>query len=84
MRHINKSAWIEPMKIERQEKWEYPPDAVREAIVNAVCHRDYESTGNIQIRVFDDRIEIWGCGPLPQPLTPDDLKGSTNQSQETH
>ena len=74
LRHINKSAWIEPMKIERQERWEYPPDAVREAIVNAVCHRDYESTGNIQIRVFDDRIEIWGCGPLPQPLIPDDLK----------
>lgn len=74
LRHINKSAWIEPMKIERQERWEYPPDAVREAIVNAVCHRDYESTGNIQIRVFNDRIEIWGCGPLPQPLTPDDLK----------
>jgi ATP-dependent DNA helicase RecG len=74
LRHINKSAWIEPMKIERQEKWEYPPDAVREAIVNAVCHRDYESTANIQIRIFDDRIEIWGCGPLPEPLTPDDLK----------
>ena len=74
LRHINKSAWIEPMKIERQEKWEYPPDAVREAIVNAVCHRDYESTANIQIRIFDDKIEIWGCGPLPEPLTPDDLK----------
>jgi len=62
------------MKIERQEKWEYPPDAVREAIVNAVCHRDYESTANIQIRIFDDKIEIWGCGPLPEPLTPADLK----------
>lgn len=74
MRHINKSAWIAPMKIERQEKWEYPPDAVREAIVNAVCHRDYESTANIQIRIFDDKIEIWGCGPLPEPLTPADLK----------
>jgi ATP-dependent DNA helicase RecG len=41
--------------------------------LKAVCHRDYESTANIQIRVFDDRIEIWGCGPLPEPLTPDDL-----------
>ena len=74
LRHITRSAWIEPTKVERQEKWEYPPDAVREAIVNAICHRDYESTANAQIRIFDDRIEIWGCGPLPQPLTPDDLK----------
>jgi ATP-dependent DNA helicase RecG len=75
LRHITRSAWIEPTKIERQERWEYPPDAVREAIVNAICHRDYESTANAQIRIFDDRIEIWGCGTLPKPLTPDDLKG---------
>jgi len=75
LRHITRSAWIEPTKIERQERWEYPPDAIREAIVNAICHRDYESTANAQIRIFDDRIEIWGCGTLPKPLTPDDLKG---------
>lgn len=74
LRHITRSAWIEPTKIERQERWEYPPEAIREAIVNAICHRDYESTANAQIRIFDDRIEIWGCGTLPQPLTPDDLK----------
>lgn len=74
LRHITRSAWIEPTKIERQERWEYPPDAIREAIINAICHRDYESTSNVQIRIFDDRIEIWGCGHLPQPLTIDDLK----------
>jgi len=78
LRHITRSAWIEPTKIERQERWKYPPDAVREAIVNAICHRDYESTANAQIRIFDDRIEIRGCGPLPQPLTIDDLKKAHN------
>jgi ATP-dependent DNA helicase RecG len=59
---------------ERVERWEYPIEAIREAITNAICHRDYEIASNVQIRIFDDRIEIWGCGPLPEPLTPEDLK----------
>ncbi len=59
---------------ERVEKWEYPIEAIREAITNAICHRDYKTSDNVQIRIFDDRIEIWGCGPLPEPLTPEDLK----------
>ena len=58
---------------ERIEKWEYPIEAIREAITNAICHRDYEISSNVQIRIFDDRIEIWGCGPLPRPLTVEDL-----------
>ncbi|MDI6791668.1 MAG: ATP-binding protein, partial [bacterium] len=70
-----KEAWVEPGRIERQEKWEYPPDAIREAITNAVCHRDYFSNGNVQIRIFDDRIEIWNPGTLPEGLTIEDLKG---------
>ncbi len=59
---------------ERVETWEYPIEAIREAITNAICHRDYRITGNVQVRIFDDRIEIWGVGPLPEPLTPEDLK----------
>jgi len=58
-----------------KEVWEYPPEALREAIVNAVCHRDYSSTGNVQIGIYDDRIEIWNPGKLPEPLTPAMLKG---------
>jgi ATP-dependent DNA helicase RecG len=60
---------------ERVERWEYPIEAIREAITNAICHRDYEIASNTQIRIFDDRIEVWGCGLLPEPLVPDDLKG---------
>ena len=59
---------------ERVEKWEYPIEAIREAITNAVCHRDYEISSNVQVRIFDDRIEIWGVGPLLKPLKPEDLK----------
>ncbi len=71
--HIKKAAKI--IMFERQEVWEYPPEALREAIVNAVCHRDYFSSGNVQIGIYDDRIEIWNPGKLPAPLTPAILKG---------
>lgn len=74
LNNIHKYAWIEPGKIERQEKWEYPPDAVREAITNAVCHRDYYSTSNVQVRIFDDRIEVWNSGKLPEGWTVETLK----------
>lgn len=70
--HIKLHAKI--VETERVETWEYPIEAVREAITNAVCHRDYEISSNVQVRIFDDRIEVWGCGPLPKPLTVDDLR----------
>jgi len=70
--HIKLHAKIVGM--ERVERWEYPIDAIREAITNAICHMDYEISANVQVRIFDDRIEIWGCGHLPEPLTVEDLK----------
>lgn len=70
--HIKLHAKI--VETERVETWEYPIEAVREAITNAVCHRDYEISSNVQVRIFDDRIEVWGCGLLPKPLTVDDLR----------
>ena len=72
--HIKLHAKI--VGLERVETWEYPIDALREAVTNAICHRDYEEYANVQIRIFDDRIEIWGCGSLPEPLTVHDLKQS--------
>jgi ATP-dependent DNA helicase RecG len=67
-RHINVAAQItgEP---ERKEVWEYPREALREAVVNAICHRNYEDTGNVQVRVFDDRLEVWNPGSLPENMT---------------
>ncbi len=74
LRNIKKAAWIEPGKIERQEKWEYPKDAIREAITNAIIHRDYEDVAKVQVRIFDDRIEVWNPGSLPEGWTVEDLK----------
>ena len=53
---------------------ELPAQAVREAIVNAVVHRDYTSTGSVQVMLFKDRLEVWNPGKLPQGLTVDKLK----------
>ena len=48
---------------------ELPIDAVKEAIVNAVCHRDYTSNASVQIMLFRNRLEIWNPGTLPYGLT---------------
>ena len=48
---------------------ELPPQAVMEAIVNAVVHRDYNSTGSVQVMLFKDRLEVWNPGRLPQGMT---------------
>ena len=53
---------------ERIEKWDYPIEALREGLINAIVHRDYSDAGNIQVRIFDDRVEIWSPGLLPREL----------------
>ncbi len=53
---------------------EIPSFVIQEAIVNAVCHRDYNSTGAVQVMVFLDRVEIWNPGKLPSQLTIKSLK----------
>ena len=58
----------------REEKTEYPPFAVREALVNAVAHRDYRLGGRrIEVRMFDDRLEVISPGGLPGYMTLENL-----------
>lgn len=58
---------------QRQEVWEYPLDALREAVVNAICHRSYTSLTTTTIRLFDNHLAIWNPGHLAYQLSPDDL-----------
>ena len=61
-------------KLEREELTEYPRFAVREALVNAVAHRDYRISGRrIEIRMYSNRMEIISPGGLPGYMTLDNL-----------
>jgi len=61
-------------ELERKERTEYPVSAVREALVNAVCHRDYRLRGRrIEVRMFSDRMEITSPGGLPGFITVDNI-----------
>ncbi len=56
--------------LQREEQWAYPPTAIREALVNAVAHRDYRLRGrSIEVRLFADRLEIISPGGLPGFIT---------------
>jgi len=60
--------------LQREEETEYPFSAVREALVNAVAHRDYRLTGrSIEIRMYTDRMEITSPGGLPAHITVDNI-----------
>lgn len=59
--------------LERMEPLEYPEQALREAVLNAIIHKDYSSTW-IFLKVYDDKLEIWNPGRLPDELTIKELK----------
>ncbi len=60
--------------LKREEQPEYPRFAVREALVNALCHRDYRLKGRrVEIRMYDDRLEVISPGGLPGYMTLDNL-----------
>jgi len=59
--------------IHRIETYEYPKDAVREALLNAIAHKDYAYGYPIQISVYDDKLMIWNEGRLPENWTVEKL-----------
>ena len=52
---------------------EYPDLAIREAVINAICHRNYTEAGHTQIRIFYSSLEVWNPGTLPHDVSLDDL-----------
>ncbi len=59
--------------IHRVETYEYPKDALREALLNAIAHKDYSSGIPIQISVYKDKIMFWNDGQLPENWTVENL-----------
>jgi ATP-dependent DNA helicase RecG len=70
----NMKRGVRLVSLEREERVEYPVKALREAIVNAVAHRDYSIRGDeIRIFMFSDRIEFYSPGHLPGHVTVDNI-----------
>ncbi len=70
--HINLNAEISGLQ--RNDRYEIPEVAIREAIVNAIVHRDYSNHGrDVKVAVYDDRIEVVSPGPLPNGLTNEEI-----------
>ena len=57
---------------QRDDKFEYPLDALREAIINALIHRNYQETADVRVFIFDNRIEIISPGTFPEGVSPDE------------
>jgi ATP-dependent DNA helicase RecG len=78
MTYIAKSGKIEGLQ--RIDRYEVPLEAIREAIVNAIVHRDYSISGaDIKFAIFDDRIEITSPGCLPRSLEIEDIMAGRSE-----
>lgn len=74
-RHIPIAGSYQKDKFERLDEPAVPTLAIRECLINAICHRDYtDRSSSISVAIFDDRLEIWSNGLLPSGLTIEDLK----------
>jgi ATP-dependent DNA helicase RecG len=80
-RNTNVKAYLED-GIRRKDRWDYPEEVVREAVVNALVHRDYLLSGtNIEFSIYSDRLEITSPGRLPNGITPDRMRTGCRASR---
>ena len=74
-KHLSQSGKI--VGFQKEEQLEIPAEALREALTNALCHRQFEKYNlTPSIAVYDDRVEIDNPGRLPYDLTPENIKNS--------
>lgn len=69
MSKLNLAVGTRALSTQAPVAYEMPVEVVREAIVNAIAHRDYTSNGSVQVMLFADRLEVWNPGHLPPSLT---------------
>jgi ATP-dependent DNA helicase RecG len=76
-RHLPIASHFEPGQIKRIDQPAVPNRALREALINAISHRDYTAyTSTISLAIYDDRLELWNAGTLPNRLKLEDLRSS--------
>jgi predicted HTH transcriptional regulator len=84
MSKLNRSVGTRAESAQAPVRYEVPSDVVREAIVNAIAHRDYASDAAVQVSVFADRFEVWNPGQLLPPLTPEKLRHPHSSIARNH
>lgn len=70
--------WISYDGLQRVETYPVPLDALREALLNAVIHKDYSSGAPIQLRIYDDKLRLANTGQMPENWTLEKLTGPHN------
>ena len=74
-KHLNLSGKITNHSLQREERLEIPYKALREAIINSLCHRQWERYNLLNsIAIYDDRVEIGNPGIFPSQITPENIK----------
>jgi len=66
-KHINKQVVLKG-KLENEERWDYPMEAIRELVLNMVLHRYYTSSYDSVLKIFDDHIEFYNPAALPAEI----------------
>ena len=70
--------------LDRVDMRDYPPEAVREALLNAIVHRDYAFSGSTLISIFENRVEFVTIGGLVKGITLDDVKLGVSVLRNQH
>ena len=71
-KHINKEVIITG-DAKNIQRWQYPIEAIREIVMNMIVHRDYRSSSDSIVKVFNDKIEFYNPGRLPENISINDL-----------
>lgn len=81
-KHVTVSSVIDG--VYRKDRTDYPEGAIREIVLNAVIHRDYNSLGNTLISMYDDSIEISSPGSVIEDISESDLKKGVSFPRNRH
>lgn len=78
-KHINKEVIITG-KAQNIQKWQYPLEAIREIVLNMIVHRNYRSASDSIVKIYNDKIEFYNPGRLPDNITVEDLQANNYKS----
>ena len=62
------------------QKWQYPIEAIREIVLNMIIHRDYRSSSDSIVKIFNNKIEFYNPGRLPDSISVKDLLSNNYKS----